>query len=153
MCFVFCSLAFHVEKSDEWSLQTMKVYPFESSPLQVSLPVFTLSPICSWDIVIDFPFSRVTLAVPGKHLQHFRLTVSCWQTPNLQPHGLQTCTPVASINPSWHWQSQGQQWDTTPWPELHWQRQPWIQVQHDSLVCTPALRSHVQLPHPGFILQ
>ena len=30
------------------------------------LPVCTLSPICSSDIVIDLPFSRVTLAVDGK---------------------------------------------------------------------------------------
>ena len=30
------------------------------------LPVCTLSPVCSSDIVIDLPFFRVTLAVDGK---------------------------------------------------------------------------------------
>ena len=30
------------------------------------LPVCTLSPLCSSDIVTDLPFSRVTLAVDGK---------------------------------------------------------------------------------------
>ena len=33
----------------------------------IELPVFTLSPICSSDIATDFPFSRVTLLVDGKH--------------------------------------------------------------------------------------
>ena len=32
----------------------------------MSLPVCTLSPISSSDIVTDFPFSRFTLAVDGK---------------------------------------------------------------------------------------
>ena len=31
------------------------------------VPVGTVSPICSSDIITDFPFSRVTLAVDGKH--------------------------------------------------------------------------------------
>ena len=32
----------------------------------MSLPVFTLSPVSSSDIVTDLPFSRVTLAIDGK---------------------------------------------------------------------------------------
>ena len=32
-------------------------------------PDFTASPICSSDIVTDFPFSRKILADPGKQLQ------------------------------------------------------------------------------------
>ena len=32
----------------------------------MSLPVSTLSPICSSGIVTDLPFSRITLAVDGK---------------------------------------------------------------------------------------
>ena len=31
------------------------------------IPAFTLSPICSSDICTDFPFSRVTRDVDGKH--------------------------------------------------------------------------------------
>ena len=34
----------------------------------MTLPVCTLSPDCSLDIVTDSPFSRVTLAVDGKQL-------------------------------------------------------------------------------------
>ena len=34
--------------------------------LLISLPVLTLSPTSSSDIVTDFPFSRETLAVEGK---------------------------------------------------------------------------------------
>ena len=29
-------------------------------------PVCTLSPTCSWDIVMEFPFARNTSATPGK---------------------------------------------------------------------------------------
>lgn len=32
-----------------------------------SVPVCTLSPMCSWYIGTDFPFSRETLANDGKH--------------------------------------------------------------------------------------
>ena len=38
-----------------------------SKTLARSLPVCTLSPICSSAIVTDLPFSRETLAVEGKH--------------------------------------------------------------------------------------
>ena len=33
----------------------------------MSLPVYTLSPICNSDIVTDMPFWRLRLAVEGKH--------------------------------------------------------------------------------------
>ena len=68
---------------------------------KISLPVCTLSPICSSDIATDIPLSRVTLAVVGKQelqegqlLQHFRPPTPSSQTPHSQPHGLQTCTQV-----------------------------------------------------------
>ena len=34
----------------------------------ILIPVCTLSPICSSDIVRDFPFSALTVAVDGKQL-------------------------------------------------------------------------------------
>ena len=34
----------------------------------MSLPVCTLSPICNSDIVTDFPFWRLRLALEGKHI-------------------------------------------------------------------------------------
>ena len=35
--------------------------------IDIKLPVCTLSPVCSSDISTDFPFSRLTLALEGKH--------------------------------------------------------------------------------------
>ena len=46
----------------------------------INKPVCTLSPTCSSDIVTDFPFSRVTVATDGKHLQLQQL-----QTPGMKP--------------------------------------------------------------------
>ena len=64
----------------------------------ILIPVSTLSPICSSDILIDFPFSRVSLAVPGKQSPHdwqrwWPATPGFHSVPHLQSHALQTSLP------------------------------------------------------------
>ena len=55
-----CPVCFSV--TNGWTIYTKK-----SNKINVSMPVAILSPIFSSDIFTNFPFSRVTLIVVGKH--------------------------------------------------------------------------------------
>ena len=79
-----------------------------------------MSPICSSDILTDFPFSRETLADDGKqegdgegegggHAQHLTLPSLLSQMPQLQPQGLQTARFEYSRKVQPHSQPHGRQ--------------------------------------------
>ena len=107
------------------------------------IPVCTLSPTWSSDIVIDFPFSGVSLAVPGKQFLHFLqrwwpATSLFHSVPHLQPHALHTflrslpeyITPHPQHSQSWQSPPQGQTVQVHPcrWSALCLHTQLW---RHD----------------------
>ena len=71
----------------------------------IDLPVCTLSPIFSSAIITDFPFSRKTVAVDGKHDgEHPQQTalLLLLQTPQPQPQGLHLFWPFTTVFvPQW----------------------------------------------------
>ena len=84
----------------------------------MSIPVCTLSPICSSDILTDFPFSRETLATDGKqalrdgalHVQHLKYPFLSSQTPQGHPHVVQRA--LFNFTENWFPHSHPQAWQS-----------------------------------------
>ena len=123
------------------------------------IPVFTLSPTFSWDIVIHFPFSRDSLAVAGKHpegprvqsLQRRTPGVLAHVSPHSQPQSLQTHLYAAIEKILPHSQlTHLHEWQLPPYPAGGRVQGQWLHQQLSTLsFSNPQLRHTHSPAWPG----